>query len=209
MARPNRPSLGHYDFALRDPPTNEPLRRSRANSRLPEFEPIRTNQVNVDSSSEDDIPISKPKRPGQHSRSMSHPFPSLFSSKKRKNARPGDQSGNEDFSEDMSPSKPKAHPSSYQNAVPRRIPRGPADFATGNCMTCASLVRWPKELHVFRCTICLTINDLKPYDPAAGYSQSKASGPLQPNETEFSPSRSIPQACMFRFILGDDICLPT
>ncbi|KAI0121535.1 hypothetical protein F4776DRAFT_672539 [Hypoxylon sp. NC0597] len=194
MARPNRPSLGHYDFALRDPPTNEPLRRSRANSRLPEFEPIRTNQVNVDSSSDDDIPISKPKRPGQHSRSMSHPFPSLFSSKKRKNARPGDQSGNEDFSEDMSPSKPKAHPSSYQNAVPRRIPRGPADFATGNCMTCASLVRWPKELHVFRCTICLTINDLKPYDPAAGYAQSKASGPLQPNETEFSPSRSIPQA---------------
>ncbi|KAI1411721.1 hypothetical protein F5Y13DRAFT_53984 [Hypoxylon sp. FL1857] len=193
MARPNRPSLGHYDFALRDPPTNEPLRRSRANSRLPEFEPIRTTQVDVDSSSDDDIPISKPKRPAQHSRSMSHPFPSLFSSKKRKNARPGDQSGNDDFSEDMSPPKPKTHPSPYQNAAPRRIPRGPADFATGNCMTCASLVRWPKELQVFRCTICLTINDLKPYDPATGHSQPNASSPLHPNETEFSPSRPFPQ----------------
>ncbi|KAI0831581.1 hypothetical protein F5Y06DRAFT_281363 [Hypoxylon sp. FL0890] len=194
MARPNRPSLGHYDFALRDPPTNEPLRRPRANSRLPEFEPIRTTQVHVDSSSDDDdIPITKPKRPSQHSRSMSHPFPSLFSSKKRKNARPGDQSGNEDFSEDTSPSKSKAHPSPYQNAIPRRVPRGPADFATGNCMTCASLVRWPKELQVFRCTICLTINDLKPYDPASGYAQPNGSGSLQPNQPDFSPSRPLSQ----------------
>jgi len=29
-------------------------------------------------------------------------------------------------------------------------------------MTCDSMVRWPKELKVFRCAVCLTINDLKP-----------------------------------------------
>jgi E3 ubiquitin-protein ligase HECTD2 len=29
-------------------------------------------------------------------------------------------------------------------------------------MTCDSTVRWPKELKVFRCTVCLMINDLKP-----------------------------------------------
>ncbi len=40
------------------------------------------------------------------------------------------------------------------------------DFATGSCMTCGSLVRWPRELRVFKCTICLTINDLGPRDLA-------------------------------------------
>lgn len=29
-------------------------------------------------------------------------------------------------------------------------------------MTCGSLVRWPRELQVFRCVICATINDLQP-----------------------------------------------
>ncbi|KAI1101921.1 hypothetical protein F4804DRAFT_283440 [Jackrogersella minutella] len=194
MSRPNRPSLGHHDFAFRDSPINEPLRRSRANSRLPEYEPIRTPPIQVESSSDDDIPISKSKRPAQHSRSMSHPFPSLFSSRKKKNARPGDHLGNDDSADDASP-KPKARPNLQQNAVPRRIPRGPADFATGNCMTCASLVRWPKELHVFRCTICLTINDLKPYDHTAGHvgTQPIASPALHPNGTEFGPSRPLSQ----------------
>jgi E3 ubiquitin-protein ligase HECTD2 len=39
---------------------------------------------------------------------------------------------------------------------------GSRDFATGRCMTCGSLVRWPRELQMFRCTICMTINDLQP-----------------------------------------------
>ncbi|KAI1381493.1 hypothetical protein F4677DRAFT_127461 [Hypoxylon crocopeplum] len=188
-SRPNRPSLGHYDFAFRDSPTNDQLRRPRTNSRLPEFDPLRTTQVQVDSSSDDDIPLSKPKRPAQHSRSMSHPFPSLFSSKKKKNARPGNQSSNEDFDDDDSP-KPKTQQNLHQNVAPRKIPPGPVDFATGNCMTCASLVRWPKELHIFRCTICLTINDLKPHDPAPGYASTQpgASG-SQPNDPDFGPSR--------------------
>jgi hypothetical protein len=36
------------------------------------------------------------------------------------------------------------------------------NLLTGRCMTCASMVRWPKDLSVFRCTVCLTINDLAP-----------------------------------------------
>ena len=35
-------------------------------------------------------------------------------------------------------------------------------LVTGRCITCDSLVRWPKHLNVFRCTVCLMINDLKP-----------------------------------------------
>ncbi|KAI1649576.1 HECT-domain-containing protein [Daldinia loculata] len=193
MSRSNRP-FGHYDFPPRDPSANEQFRRPRGNSRRPEFEPLRNIQVQVDSSSDDDdddIPVTKPNRPAQHSRSMSHPFPSLFSSKKRKNARPEDESGSGDFTADIGPK-----PIAQQNMAPRMIPRGPVDFATGNCMTCASLVRWPKELHIFRCTICLTINDLKPYDSAAGHTgtQLGVSGASPPNETEFDPSRR-PSQC--------------
>lgn len=49
---------------------------------------------------------------------------------------------------------------------------GSRDFATGRCMTCASLVRWPRELQMFRCTICLTVNDLQPRSREAGQGES-------------------------------------
>lgn len=45
-------------------------------------------------------------------------------------------------------------------AKPAKVPD--KDLMTGKCMTCDSMVRWPKELKVFRCTVCLTINDLQP-----------------------------------------------
>lgn len=35
------------------------------------------------------------------------------------------------------------------------------DIVAGKCATCDSLVRWPKRLDAFRCTICLMVNDLK------------------------------------------------
>ena len=35
------------------------------------------------------------------------------------------------------------------------------DFVTGKCATCDSLVRWPRHLDVYRCTVCLMVNDLK------------------------------------------------
>ncbi|KAG6040838.1 hypothetical protein E4U41_006880 [Claviceps citrina] len=49
---------------------------------------------------------------------------------------------------------------SVANPKHKRHQTSSRDFATGNCMTCASLMRWPKELKVFKCTICATINDL-------------------------------------------------
>ena len=39
---------------------------------------------------------------------------------------------------------------------------GERDLVTGNCVTCDSSVRWPRYLDVFRCTVCLMVNDLKP-----------------------------------------------
>ncbi|KAK8024746.1 ubiquitin protein ligase [Apiospora arundinis] len=63
----------------------------------------------------------------------------------------------------------------------RKQQRGPIDFRTGNCMTCGGLVRWPKELDVFRCTICLTINDLKPLEHSNGDAAKPAIAPTIPS----------------------------
>lgn len=41
---------------------------------------------------------------------------------------------------------------------------GGPEVPSGRCMTCDYVMRWPKELHVVRCTICMMVNDLKPRD---------------------------------------------
>ncbi|KAF3180476.1 putative E3 ubiquitin-protein ligase [Orbilia oligospora] len=46
----------------------------------------------------------------------------------------------------------------------RRVGNGSVpEMKVGPCMTCASTVRWPTHLTVFRCTVCLGINDLVPF----------------------------------------------
>lgn len=97
---------------------------------------------------------------------MSHPFPSLFSSKKKsppKNAAQDDFDSDSDSDAEMlglgPPSarpRPPAPPVGPSNAKPL----GDKDYASGNCMACGALSRWPKGLKVFKCTICVTINDL-------------------------------------------------
>jgi len=115
----------------------------------------------------DTIPtLLSPGRP-THSRSMSNPFPAFFSGKKKKDQSqpltsptgPG-LPGNSDTSRKQGP----INIPSQGNAQDRRRKPvlGPHDFKTGHCMTCASLVRWPKDLLVFRCTICMTVNDIEP-----------------------------------------------
>ncbi|KAH8678014.1 hypothetical protein BX600DRAFT_451257 [Xylariales sp. PMI_506] len=94
-----------------------------------------------------------------HSRSMSNPFPSLFSSKKQSKSQLAAGLSNDDDSHQPGPTNPRPR------LPPKSGSRGHADFSSGNCMTCGGLVRWPKELDVFRCTICLTINDLKQQTP--------------------------------------------
>ncbi|PKY04369.1 ubiquitin-protein ligase [Aspergillus campestris IBT 28561] len=48
---------------------------------------------------------------------------------------------------------------SPHKGLPRPSPA--EDLTSGRCMTCNSTVRWPKHLKVFRCTECLTVNDLE------------------------------------------------
>ena len=109
----------------------------------------------------------KPSRPG-HSRSLSHPFPSLFGSKRRTQSSVGQAAPPQSLREDEDKMS-RSEWSTQRNPGGRS---GSVDFMNGNCMTCATLVRWPKDLPVFKCTICATINDL---GPAKLKAQSKGS----------------------------------
>lgn len=131
--------------------------------------PTRTDELQVldnltiqgddSSSSDEDIhPSSRPQRP-RHTRSMSHPFPSLFSIKKKKTNTMPKRNLDSDSDEAL-PLPSSSRPQTRGHRAGASV--GSNDFSTGNCMTCGSLVRWPRELHVFKCTICLTINDLRP-----------------------------------------------
>ena len=100
-------------------------------------------------------------RPGGHSRSFSHPFPSLFGGGKRSDPVLEncvvDSSDDSDCVIDVNDPRGAVSPiraGQSKNSTERGT-------SSGRCMTCDSLVRWPSDIHVFRCTICLTINDLE------------------------------------------------
>ena len=102
---------------------------------------------------------SKPARTPSHGRSMSHPFPSLFTGKKKRDGDSG-AIGGFDSTDSDTVSPVKSYGVTHKAAAKQKAPD--KDLRTGKCMTCDSMVRWPKELKVFRCTVCVTINDLKP-----------------------------------------------
>jgi E3 ubiquitin-protein ligase HECTD2 len=105
------------------------------------------------------LSITKPARASSHGRSMSHPFPSLFSGKKKRQGESAEAPGFESTDDDSASPVATRHGAQNQTSKPKVSDQ---DLTTGRCMTCDSMVRWPKELKVFRCTVCLTINDLRP-----------------------------------------------
>lgn len=126
----------------------------------PQAIPSALDHSSEDSSTDYDGSPSRQRRPF-HVRSLSNPFPALFRGKKRKARKFGTATevlSNADF-----PCDDFYLPWSPEAAV--QGDQGPGDmkeFASGNCMTCGSTMRWPKELDVFKCSICVTINDLVP-----------------------------------------------
>ncbi|ODA81657.1 hypothetical protein RJ55_00159 [Drechmeria coniospora] len=126
----------------------------------PQSLPRYSSDVHADTSSEE--PENHTLQPGgswpPHTRPMSNPFPSFFSSKKKK------QDSNGRDPPDVSVYDVGTMAGASSKKPTQRRPPGSKDFAMGNCMTCSSLVRWPKELKVFKCTICASINDLVPAD---------------------------------------------
>lgn len=102
-----------------------------------------------------------PRRASQHGRSISHPFPSIFGSGKKRLP-------NEEDDDNVVDAKTlqTGSPGHYQvdQAGTGRLGSGntdEVDLVQGRCATCDSQVRWPKNLDVFRCTVCLMVNDLK------------------------------------------------
>ena len=105
----------------------------------------------------------------RHSRSHSHPFPSLFSVNKRSVEereagadvalleRPDGSNSLNGLSPELSAKDPLS-----RLVQGTRIQNGGIDFVTGHCATCDSLVRWPKHVGIFRCTVCLMVNDFHP-----------------------------------------------
>ncbi|KAI8237027.1 putative E3 ubiquitin-protein ligase [Colletotrichum sp. SAR 10_86] len=123
---------------------------------------------------------------------MSHPFPALFSKKKR----PEPTTYETDSDSDDAPVMTKPLGNTQKNTHKRGGANGSRDggsrdFATGNCMTCGSLVRWPRDLRVFKCTVCLTINDLPPDQQARANAGPKW---LQrPSQDSTSPQKQPPR----------------
>ena len=80
------------------------------------------------------------------------------------------------------------------------------EMVTGKCMTCDSLVRWPRELSVFRCTVCLTINDLHPVAGdgvkvvKTGKEGGKEAARVPPLSME--RTRELTEKCVVRYLLG-------
>ena len=106
---------------------------------------------------------SGPSRPN-HGRSHSHPFPSIFGTE-NKEENLYDPDRNDIALETLAeaPFLPSGLATKdYMITSGTSVQDGEKDLVIGKCITCNSLVRWPRRLNVFRCTVCLTVNDLKP-----------------------------------------------
>lgn len=110
-----------------------------------------------------------------HGRSYSHPFPSIFGS-----GRKADKMSEYDYNDNslgvLTESPFVSTPMDHMTANETSLENEEKDLVTGRCFTCNSLVRWPRRLDVFRCTVCLTVNDLKP-GPRLSIEGSEAEGP--------------------------------
>lgn len=100
-----------------------------------------------------------------HSRSRSHPFPSLFSGKRNNDGISARLESTDDEGFGSSSRSPAMAGQGQRSRAPEK------DLTTGKCMTCASNMKWPQSLGVFRCSICQTINDLKTFVEQNHYSQ--------------------------------------
>jgi E3 ubiquitin-protein ligase HECTD2 len=102
-----------------------------------------------------------------HSRSFSHPFPSLFGGGRKpdkKNPLKIDANIYDTTDDDTSINGDSARHNGTGKSTSRNTSqKGNKEPVTGKCMTCDSTVRWPQGLKVYRCTTCMTINDLEPF----------------------------------------------
>jgi hypothetical protein len=162
---PPMPSRQH-SYLSSGTTSNTTSNRSHTSRPLP---PLPSTAVELD------VPTLYPRRRAEpqatsvkHSRSFSHPFPSFFGGGSKKSERRNVKNRVSVDSTDEDDSIGDGR-SNHTSNVPSRNPsvNASGDSMTGRCMTCDSTVRWPRDLKVFRCTICLTVNDLEPNQEAS------------------------------------------
>ncbi|KAK4987755.1 putative E3 ubiquitin-protein ligase [Elasticomyces elasticus] len=101
-----------------------------------------------------------------HARSVSHPFPALFGRKKstsQLNSTTID--ANAPVDEELVPvlgGPGDPTPTRVISGKRKALDAKDDDSESAKCMCCDSKVRFPRGLKVFRCTSCLTVNDLVP-----------------------------------------------
>ena len=125
------------------------------------------------------VPESSPQTQSGHARSISHPFPSFFGGSKR-NEKKSVQEQNDSSEDGLAHTQKQKLSKNKKIIQPKSASKEPV---TGKCMTCDATVRWPQDLKVFRCTTCLTINDLEPADPMSDSS---------PNNGHKLPAKIVP-----------------
>ncbi|KAI1613385.1 hect domain ubiquitin protein ligase E3 [Exophiala viscosa] len=133
-----------------------------------------------------------------HTRSFSHPFPSIFGSKrsdKKHNVR-SDMDTTSGGSRDVHPDVSNAKAPATEN-IPQRGDRQPV---TGKCMTCDSTVRWPQGLKVFRCTTCLTINDLEVNPERGGDAANPSSPPRKVVPLSADRTKALLDRCLRQYL---------
>ena len=138
-------------------------------SKSPSYHENQLNDHTYDDLPHLDVPVialtgsSSPSRPS-HGRSYSQPFPSILSNGKRAEKNHGSH-----FKDNVLKTSTESQlitteltikDSMAANETP--LQNGEKELVTGKCITCDSRVRWPRHLSVFRCTVCLMINDLNP-----------------------------------------------
>ncbi|KIW09987.1 hypothetical protein PV08_11763 [Exophiala spinifera] len=134
-----------------------------------------------------------------HNRSFSHPFPSIFGSKRseKKHSARGEPEGMSSGGKDTRQEDNKQKSATAEGSAHR----GERQPVTGKCMTCDSTVRWPQGLKVFRCTTCLTINDLE-FNPEGGATDG-ANGPglpRRPSTLSLERTRSLLDRCVKEYL---------
>ncbi|KAL8659885.1 MAG: hypothetical protein Q9226_000179 [Calogaya cf. arnoldii] len=146
----------------------------------------------------------------RHGRSLSHPLTSLLGQGKKVDDRhrnggtpviTGGQKNSVHYSQ--TGVSRGDHPE-----VPLDAPTPKAqdlELISGRCATCDSMIKWPKHLDVFRCTICLMVNDLRPLEkrPLDGLQPQKVENSLPPavvSSISLSTTKKIISHCIRTYL---------
>ncbi|KAI9367350.1 hypothetical protein BJX61DRAFT_312753 [Aspergillus egyptiacus] len=136
--------------------------------------------------------LSPPSSHRGHTRSVSQPFasPSTRTGRRRNKSISLDADLDSDDDDDDDIYVPNVLSTSPRKGVPRPPPKD--DLTTGKCAVCNSTVRWPRNLKVFRCTECLTVNDLEPYQDSKDFGTQENSKKDFRSHQQVIPRKAVP-----------------